>query len=369
MKKEPAVAAAAGLLFLLCGFTFFGITFGRKEVPGETPEHLFNTANEYMIKGDNTAAIELYYRIVEEYPDFKEYRADVLYRLGTLLFRLERYEEAEKVFRMLADKYRDYGEIQKTYERLLYIYVQEFHDSNKAGKIREIYEKRFGNSEVLQDIDKTVTILNNQGAGASGMLKLNPANLEVTKADESTRFDGEFFPVRNYMDRAAESPDRKFTVERKKENNKYVLYMADLNGGKPIRIEGGKNGFAPQWLWDGSGIIFTAMDWGAGVRYIKRYDTVKRSVKTLFGAKDIGPLTCISPDASKIAFWYGESLWLMTGTGSSLSLIGKGLPGKNAFMMAWSREGDKILIGHKTAGGQEMYTVCSLGRKDFVIVK
>jgi hypothetical protein len=270
---------------------------------------------------------------------------------------------------MLADKYPDYAEIQKTYERLMYIYVQEFHDNNKAGKIREIYEKHFGNSEVLEDIDKTVAILNGPAAGNPDALKLDPADLEVVKMDESERFDGEFFPVQNSINNGAGSPDKKYMVERKKENSKYYLFISELNGDKSVKMEGSRNGFAPQWLWDGSGIVFTAMDWGTGIRYIKLYNAAKKTVRTLFGAKAIGPLTCISPDGSKIAFWYKAGLWVMNNTGSSISLIGSRVQEKNVFIMAWSREGDKILLGYKTQAGQESYVLCGLGRKDFVIGK
>lgn len=367
-RKAAAVTAAACFFFLLCGFTLFGINFWGQDASGETPEHLFNTANENMVKGNDAAAIELYYRILEQYPDFKDYRADVLFRLGSLLFRMERFEEAEKAFRLLADKYGGYPEIRKAYERLLYIYVQEFHDDKKAAKIRETYVKRFGDSEVLEDIDRTTAILDSQ-AGSSGVLKLSPAELEVKRVDESGRFDGEFFPVRSYIDRAAESPDRKFTAGREKAGNGYGLYVAGAGGGKKEIINGGRNGYAPQWLWDGSGMIFTTMDPGSSVRYIKRWDMAGKTVKTLFRAKNIGPLTCVSPDGSKIAFWYGDVLWVINGSGSSVSLIGSRVTGKNSFMMAWSSDGDKILIGYRTPAGKDMYAVCGLGRKDFGIVR
>jgi tetratricopeptide (TPR) repeat protein len=366
MRKNIVVAAAAAAISLfLCGFDFFGLIKANPD--GETAERLFNTANEAMIKGNSTQAIELYYRLIEKHPEFRSYRADALYRLGTLLFKAERFEEAEKILQMLANKYKNYPQIRTAYEKLLYIYVQELRDNKRAKKVREIYEKKFGKSRVLENADKTENILNTSGAGGFEILKMTPSEISVTGVEESGSYDEEFFPVKCVISNSASSPDRKFILERKKKNSKYFLYISG-GGKKAVRINGTKNGFGPQWSWDNRYVVFTAMDWDLKERQLKILDVGKNVVRNLFAASAVEPLTCLSPDGSLAAFWYLDGLWLANKSGISVSLISKKVNGKDVFMMAWSREGGKILVGKKIKG-QERYYICTLGRKEFIIVK
>jgi tetratricopeptide (TPR) repeat protein len=365
MSGKALAAAAVSLALLFCGFDFSGL-FGAQP-QGETGEHIYNTATEAMIKGNNTDAINLYYELIQKHPEFRDYRADALYRLGTLLYRSERFEEAEKILGMLANKYKNYPEIRAVYEKLLYIYVRELKDEGKAKKIRQIYEKRFGKSQVLEDAAKTEQILNTSGSGGSEILRMAPPEIGVTGVTENDSYDPEFFPVKCVINMVSSSPDRKFAVERKKKNGKYALYISGP-GKKTGIIAGTKNGFAPQWSWDDRYVVFTSMKWSLKERQLKIYDAGKKSVKNMFAAYGVLPLICVSSDGALTAFWYQEGLWLVNKSGSSVSLITKKVDPKGAFMMAWSREGDKILIGKKI-NGQERYYICALGRKDFIIVK
>lgn len=363
MKKALVMAAVLSAWLMFSGFDFLGL-FGKTQA-GETPERLFNMANEAMIKGKNTEAIDLYYRLIEKHPEFKTYRADALYRLGTLLYRAERFEEAEKILSMLAVKYRNYVEIRVVYEKLLYIYAREFRDNARAKKIREIYEKRYGKGKVLLDADKTERILN--AAGGSDILKMPPPEIGVVSVEESDSYDAEFFPVKCVLKNVSVSPGRSMTLERKKNGGKYFLFVSAA-GKKAVRLKGTKNGFAPQWSWDDKYASYTAMDWAMKERYVKLYSAEKGASKNLFAARDVGPLTCPAPDASLVAFWYLDGLWLVNRSGISVSLITKKVSAKDVFMMAWSRDGDKILVGRKIKGRERYYT-CNLGRKEFIIVK
>jgi tetratricopeptide (TPR) repeat protein len=368
MRKTACVAAAAGIFLLCSGFDFFGL-FAPQDTGGETAEHIFNTANEAMIKGNDSDAILKYYSLIEHHPEFKEYRADALYRLGTLLYKNERYEEAERALGEIADRHKDYQEIQKVYERLLYIYVQAVPDKNKAKKIREIYEKKFGKSEVLENMDKTVQILDSAGPGQSEALKLKPADIGAINLERSDAYDREFFPVICSLRKTADSPDMKLAVHREKNSGgKYYLYLGGAGAKNAPKIGGSRNGYAPQWAWDDSFIVFTAMNWGTQERNILLYDIKKRKIRHLFGARELGPLICVSPDGSLIAFWYSNGLWLVNKSGNSLTLISKKIKADDVCMMAWSRDGDKILAGRKQ-GGRDIYDICTLGRKEFVIVK
>lgn len=363
--KAKALTAAVFIGMFLSGFGFSDPS--KQGQNAESPEHLFNTATEAMIKGNSTEAIDLYYRLVQNYPEFKEYRADALYRLGMLLFKAERFVESEKILGMMAGKYKNYPQIKAVYEKLLYIYSRELSDGNRANKIRQLYEKRFGKGQVLENADKTERILNAAGAGGSGIMKLDPPDIGVVNVEESASYDDEFFPVQCVVKNISSSPDMKLAVERKKKNRKYFLYISDA-AKMNNRLSGTKNGFAPQWSWDNKYVSFTAMDWGRKERNVKLYDVVKNRVKILFTAPTVGPLTCISPNGMLVAFWYQDGLWLANKAGSSVSLITKKVSGKGVTMMAWSREGDKLLVGKKV-NGREMYYICTLGRKEFIIVK
>ncbi|HRU38660.1 MAG TPA: hypothetical protein P5511_02190, partial [Candidatus Goldiibacteriota bacterium] len=134
----------------------------------EPAERVFNAANEAMTRGDNAAAIDLYYKILEKYPDFKQYRADSLYRLGVLLFRSERFEESEKILGIFIIKYKNHEKIKDAYEKLLYIYTREKKDPAKALKIREIYEKKYGKSGAVEIADRSEKILSGPLSGSYG---------------------------------------------------------------------------------------------------------------------------------------------------------------------------------------------------------
>ncbi len=333
----------------------------------ESPERLFNLANEAMIKGDKNIAIELYYKILERYPDFKKYKSDILYRLGMLLFKSERYEEAEKIFQQLITKYKNYSKIKTVYEKLIYIYIQELPDPGKAQKIKEMYKAKFKDDVKFNNIEKTTVLLNYEEK-KDELIKLDASEIEIKKIEKIKNYDTEFFPVQTVLDLKVFSPDRKYFVERKKVNDRYFLFLTDVSKNKTRKITGAENGFGQQWSWDSKYIVFTVMNWATKERSIKLYDIKKDYIKTLFTGKNIGDLLCFSPDNSKIAFWYYNNLWIINRTGKNMSMICKVIKGENSFMMAWSREGDKILIGQKILNSINYY-LFYLGRKEFIITK
>src|SRR5450759_5379025 len=105
----------------------------------KSPENLFNLATEAMVKGNDAMSIDLYYKLIDSYPDFNKYRADSIFRLGMLLYKTERYDEAEKTFVLFAEKFKNDGRLRTVYEKLIYIYMQDFHDENRAQGIRDLY--------------------------------------------------------------------------------------------------------------------------------------------------------------------------------------------------------------------------------------
>ncbi|MCX8093133.1 MAG: tetratricopeptide repeat protein [Candidatus Goldbacteria bacterium] len=352
-------------LCLVSGCNF--LTQSEEREMSETPERLFNLANEAMIKGEKEIAIELYYKILEKYPDFKKYRPDVLYRLGILLFKSDRYEEAEKIFQQLITKYKNYPKIKNVYEKLIYIYIQELPDPAKAEKIKEIYKTKFKVGNKLDEIEKTSILLNSKEIYHE-IFKLDVSEIETIKVEKVHSYDREFFPVQSFLDLKIFSPDRKYFVERKKENGVYFLFLTDVSKNKTSKIKDSENGFGQQWSWDSKSIVFTVMNWSTKERKIKLYNIKNNNTKIIFTGKNIGDLLCFSPDNSKIAFWYSDALWLINNTGKKMSMICKKIKGNNIVMMAWSREGDKILVGKKMDDNIDYY-IFYLGRKEFIITK
>ncbi|MCX7699039.1 MAG: tetratricopeptide repeat protein [Candidatus Goldbacteria bacterium] len=350
-------------LCLVFGCDFF--THTEEIEISESPERLFNLANEAMIKGENNIAIELYYKILERYPDFKKYKPDILYRLGILLFKSERYEEAEKIFQQLITKYKNYPKIKNVYEKLIYIYIQELPDSAKAKKIKEIYKTKFKVGNRLDEIEKTSILLNSKEIN-NEIFKLDISEIETIKVEKIHSYDKEFFPVQSFLDLKVFSPDRKYFVERRKENGVYFLFLTDISKNKTRKISGSENGFGQQWSWDSKSIVFTVMNWITKERKIKLYNIKNNKIKILFTGKNIGDILCFSPDSSKIAFWYSDALWLINDTGKKMSMICKKIEGDNIVMMAWAREGDKILIGKKMVDSIDYY-LFYLGRKNLLL--
>jgi len=358
-----------GLRAAICLFLLAVLLSGCGTAPSdiEQPEKLFNAANEAMTRGDNAEAIELYYRIVEKHPDFREYRPDALYRLGALLFRAERFEESEKILHLLANRHKNYARIKDAYEKLLYIYTRETKDSLKAKKIREIYEKRYGRSGATRIADRTEKILNKPLSGSFGKMGLRINEVAVIKAEKSGAYDPEFFPVACMTSKICVSPDMKVTAGRKKTDDGYYIFISE-NGKKEKPAPGTRNGFGQQWSWDNGRLFFTAMNWKKKERHIKVLDLKSGKTRDLFGAKNVGHLLCPSPDGSFTAFWYAGNIWLADSGGTGVTLISRSVPEDGIFMMAWAREGDRLLAGRKEAGRDVFYTL-TLGHKEFVIVK
>ena len=363
MKKNLMILFVLLCFFLGCDY----FSPAEQKETSESPERLFNLANESMVRGEKDIAIELYYKIIEKYPDFKKYRPDALYRLGILLFKSERYEEAEKIFQQIITRYRNYPRIKNVYEKLIYIYIQELPDTAKAEKLKEIYKTKFKAGGKFDEIEKT-TILLKPKEEKENLFKLDASEIDTIKIEKIREYDKEFFPVQAILDLKVFSPDRKYFVERKKVNGRYSLFLTDILKNKTRKIIGSENGFGQQWSWDSKFIVFTVMNWTTKERNIKLYNIENNNMKILFTGKNIGDLMCFSPDNSKIAFWYYDDLWLINRTGKKMSMICKTFKGENVIMMAWSREGDKILAGKKTANDINYY-LFSLGRKEFILTK
>ncbi|MCE5300881.1 MAG: tetratricopeptide repeat protein [Spirochaetia bacterium] len=361
MKKTGRILA---IILILQLYT----ACGTKPAPeGHTPEGLFNSATEAMVKGDDAAAIDLYYKLVEDYPEFKKYRADALYRLGSLLFKTERYEESEKTLRLFAAKYPSDARVKKAYECLLHIYMQELLDEAKAKKIRDLYAQRFGGSPTLQDIDKTMQVLNADSSAGSEVLALDAAYLGIIGSKVSASPDREFFPVRNYVLKSVKSPDGRMLAEKKKSNADYAIYIGPVAGDKRVKIPGSSGGYAPQWSWDGRYVLFTSMDRANKARKIKIYDTRTNVTREIFKAGGVEPLVCISPDSSKVIFSYDSRLWIMNKNGNSVTLLSKTVNASGLKMAAWSRDGDRIIFSRKAE--PQVFHICELGRREIEAIK
>jgi len=369
MRKLIIISCALACFLAFGGFKLPDfvekiIYFGQSR--DESAARIFNMANEAMIKGDDGVAIALFYKILEEYPGFRKYRDDVLYRLGNLLFKAERYDEAERVYSEFAAKYSKSRRIKKVYERLIQIYAGELRNEAKAQEIRDMYAGRFGKSPTLKNIDKTMVLLTGQ-EGKAEVLRLEPKDMRVSKIVVMPEFEREFFPVRHHIKKKSKSPNNRYFAERVKVKKNYYLYIVDRKTGKRKRVKSSKNGYAPQWSWNSRYVAFTSMNWAKMERDIKIYDLKRRRTRTLFTGKQIEPLLCFSPDNSKIGFWYRGQMWVMNTSGSLMGLLSKELAGKDIRLMAWGREGDKILMRKRAK--QKKYYVLSLGRREIEIVK
>lgn len=357
MKKYLLIIS---LLFILIGF--FSC---EPKIPGEAPETIFNKANDSMVKGEYSIAIELYYQLLSNYKNFKKYRDDILYRLGLLLYKTERYDEAEKVLTNLINKYKNYKKIKNAYIMLLYIYLQEFKDETKADKIKKLYEKQFGADDFIQNMNKTLALLK-IGEDSLNLLKMPEKDIVIINEKKVDSFDREFFPVLNYEDKIRESNNRKMIVERKKTKEGYYLFLKNKMTGETKKINGSKNGYAPQWSWDDRFILFTAMDWENEERKIKIYDIRNNKSFLIFKGKNIEPVLCISPDSSKIVFSYMNKFWLISRTGSNLSLLHKDILSNNIILMAWARDCDKILY---KKNNEKIYRILQLGKREIKLFK
>ncbi|HPD18591.1 MAG TPA: tetratricopeptide repeat protein [Candidatus Goldiibacteriota bacterium] len=363
MKKNLIVMIILSCLFWGCNY----FSSMEQNETSESPERLFNLATEAMIKGEKDIAIELYYKIIEQYPDFKKYRPDALYRLGTLLFKSERFEESEKIFQQLITRYKNYPYIKDVYEKLIYIYIQELPNPAKAENIKKVYKSKFKESRKFKEIEKTAALLDSKEEKIN-LFKLNVEEIETKRVEKIQNYDTEFFPLQSMLGLKVYSPDKKYFVERKKINDKYFLFLTNVNKNETKKISGSENGFGQQWSWDSNCVIFTVMNWTTKERTIKLYDIKNSYMKILFTGKNIGDLLCFSPDNSKIAFWYYNNLWLISKTGKNMSMICKTVNGENVVMMSWSRDGDKILIG-KNGSGNIDYYLFYLGRKELISIK
>ncbi len=358
---------ALTLVFSGCGLKGFfeGVLF-KKTGTGVSSEKIFNRANGFMSKGDYAKAIKYYYVLAEERGDFSAYRDDVMYRLGLLLYKTERYSEAEKVLRGFAERYRNHEGLKNAYEMLLRIYVQELEDKKRAGKIRNLYEKRFGKSIKLQTIDRTIALLGRENTGKGGLLALEPKDIYIGRAAITRAFDPEFFPVRNYILKKVKSPDNRYVVERKKVKRKYYLYLGDRKTKKVIRIKNSRNGYAPQWSWDSERIAFTSMDWRNMERRVKVYYVKEKRTDVIFKGREIGPVLSFSPDGSKLLFWYREKPWVANMKGQ-VSLLSPEARAEDPGMVAWAKGGGKIAVRAK--GANKRYHIYTLTKREIQIIK
>lgn len=345
----------------------FMISAGCNNAPAETnisPESIFNMATDEMMNGNDALAIDLYYKLVDYYPDFSKYRADSMFRLGTLLYKTERYDEAEKIFGLFADTYGNDSRLKMVYEKLLYIYMQEFHDEERAQIIRNLYANKFKKSEVLSEIDRTINVLSMDDTIGSAVLAMDASEISIIQTLKMEEIDKELFPVRNYILKSVKSPDGKYMVEKKEDKGNNYLYFgaSEMN---TLKIGGSLGGYAPQWSWNSRYIVFTSMNWQKKERKILIYDLKERVIRKLFTGKGVGPLLCISPDSTKIVFSCSNKLWIMKINGDKATLLSSTVNAKNIRMIAWSREGGSIIFSKKNEYNR--YYFCKLGKKDSAI--
>jgi hypothetical protein len=347
----------AALLTFLAVVPFF-LSCGRAPEPVDSAESVFNAATEAMVKGDDPSAIMLYYSLVNDYPSFKGYKSDIYYRLGTLLYKTERYDEAEKIFVKFSEKFGGDSRLKNVYEKLINIYVQEFHDDAKAQKIRDAYAKKFGGTPTLQAIDNTINVLQSEDSDSAGVLALDASSVLVEKLEKSASLDRDVFPVCGVISAGVKSPDGKFYTEIKKN---YLYYGAA--GERSSRIPESRGASAPQWSWDSRFVVFTTAAGRAGPRHIKVYDSKKGKTSDIFWAKGVSPMLAVSPDpgTSKIIFCYNSRLWIINRDGSSVSLLDKHRACADPGMMAWSKDGGKLIFSRKN--DPDTFYICSLGRR------
>jgi len=360
-------ALALTLIFSGCGVKGFfeGVLF-EKTGRGVSSEKIFNRANGFMSKGDYAKAIKYYYVLAEERGDFSAYMDDVMYRLGLLLYKTERYSEAEKILRGFAEKYRNHKGLKNAYEMLLRVYVHELDDEKRAEKIRNLYEKRFGKSIKLKTIDRTIALLHKENTGKGGMLALEPKDINIDGSAVTHAFDREFFPVRNYILKKVKSPDNRYVVERKKVKKKYHLYLGDRKSRKVIRIKNSRNGYAPQWSWDSRRVAFTSMDWRSMERRVKVYYVKEKRTDVIFKGREIGPILSFSPDGSKLLFWYRGKPWVANMRGQ-VSLLSPEATADKLGMVAWSKSGGRIAVRAK--GANKRYRIYTLAKREIQIIK
>ncbi len=354
-----------GKIFLIIVFLLILFNNCARKMPGEPPESIFNRANNFLAKKEFSLAIELYYKLLEEYKDFKKYRADIIYRLGFSLYNTERYDEAEKILLLLISRYKNYSKIKNAYIMLIHIYIQVLKDESKSKKLLDMYKKEFGEDEIFNEMNKTLWFLKTEDKGLS-ILKLKEKDIVITGETLVDKFDKEFFPVINYESIKRISNNKKMLVERKKVKDGYYLFLKDLHSNETIKISGSKNGYSPQWSWDDKYVLFTAMDWDTEERKIKIFDIIKNKSNMIFKGKNIENVLCFSPDSSKIIFSYVGKYWIINSNGSNVSLLHKDLKSSDIEFMAWSRDGDKILVKKRK---EKKYHILQLSRREISIFK
>jgi len=337
-------------------FTFVSIMLALDE----TPEHIYNMATDAMAKGEDAVAIQLFYKVTEQYSDFKKYRPDARFMLGQLLFKTERYDEAEKVFTDIVSKYKKYSKIDKVYEYLIYIYSEEFNDNEKAKKIRALYAKQFGQDTTLANIDRTIELLGKEKN--YDILKLDASEIEISRAEEADDFQPDIFPVLCYEKDKPTTLDKTMVIERKPVEGLYYLFIENANKNDERKIPDSKNGYMPQWSWDKKYVIFTSMNWKTMSRSIKLYNVEKNKTKILFKSQKIEPILCFSPDSSKILFIYQNFPWLINRDGGIISKISNDFKVKDIFVSAWANDGDKILVKEGKSGSK--YKIFFLAKRE-----
>ncbi len=343
------------LVSVVCVLCVSGCDFKNTQ---PTPESVFNAANTAMLKGEDQIAVELYYKLLKNYPTFKRYKPEILSRLGNLLYKTEVYEEAEKILQILVSKYPRYKDIDKAYEELLYIYVEENKDKAKAKIIRDAYARKIGNPTALTDIDRTIALMT-EGKMAE-LLSLDASMICINGMRSSSVFDPNVFPVKNYIKKEAVDYSGETTVIRMKQKGAYGLFIKKGNA-VVARIKNSKNGYAPQWSWDGKFLVFTAMNWETRERSVKVCNLEKGLyAESIFSGKNVEPITSISADASKIIFVYAGKPWIINRDGTNRTLLDKKIKIKNPEFIAWAKTGDKIVFFEENASE---YMVYSLGKK------
>lgn len=362
MKKILIAAAVAALAICAAGCA--------AKAPTQSPEAVFNSANAAMSQGDYAKAIELFYTLYERYPQFKTYRCDVVFRLGYLLYKAERFDESEKV---LVDFIKNYAQCQprenlkKAYIILISIYLQEIYNDAEANRLRDEYIRLFGRDNFIKDIDRTVMILK-LGVTESPILKLDPAEITIKSSKKVTAIDRAFYPVINYVRREVRSPNNRYLVKRSGgKTTGYYLYLTDTATKKTRKLSGTMNGYAPQWSWDSRYIFYTSMDWETEERKIKVYDLKKSTAIVLFKGKNMGDVITISPDASKIVFSYYGRLWIMNRVDANMALLSNSVNAGDIVMLAWNKNGGSILARKRWSKGS--YGEHELGRTEIQVIR
>jgi Tol biopolymer transport system component len=149
------------------------------------------------------------------------------------------------------------------------------------------------------------------------------------------------------------SPDGKRVVYAVRMGEKKSdIFIAPLDGSKPVRLTGGGYNHTPAWSPDGRRIAFISDRDGAGPQvYVMNADGSNQTRLTKDDTRDYNPAW--SPDGKRITYYAErgdrkDQVWVMNADGSEAKLLTGGV-GHNIFP-AFSSDGSRVLFATQREG-------------------